>query len=79
VAAVGVTAVAAAAARATKVFLLRLPFGHPHFRDAGGAISGASVFFPLPSPSAGEPLGEDMAGQELRGKAEEGGEVRPQP
>jgi hypothetical protein len=65
VAAVGVTAGAAAAARATKVFLLRLPFGRPHFRDTGGAISGASAFFPLPSPSAAEPLGEDMAEQSL--------------
>jgi hypothetical protein len=41
VAVVGVMVVAATAARAAKVFLLRLPFGRPRFRDAGGAISGA--------------------------------------
>jgi hypothetical protein len=40
--------VAAAAARAARVFWLQLPFRRPHFRDAGGIISGASVFFPLP-------------------------------
>jgi hypothetical protein len=65
VAEVGVTAVATVAARAAKVFLLRLPFRRPRFRDTGGAISGASVLFPLPSPSAAEPLGEDMARQSL--------------
>jgi hypothetical protein len=65
VAVVGVMMVAAAAARAAKVFLLRLPFGRPCFRDAGGAISGALVFFPVPSPLVAEPLEEDMAGQSL--------------
>jgi hypothetical protein len=65
VAAVGVTAVAAAAARAAKVFLLWLPFGRSRFRDAGGAISGALVLFPLPSPPTAEPLREDMARQSL--------------
>jgi hypothetical protein len=65
VAAVGVTAVAATAPRAAKVFLLRLPFRRPHFRGTGGAISGASVLLPLPSPSAAEPLREDMARQSL--------------
>jgi hypothetical protein len=64
-----VVAVAAAAARAAKVFLLRLSFGCPRFRDAGGVISGASAFFPLPSgtpsPPTAEPLREDMAGQSL--------------
>jgi hypothetical protein len=63
VAALGVTAVAATALRAAKVFLLRLPFGLPHFRGAGGAIFGASALLPLPSPSAAEPLREDMAKQ----------------
>jgi hypothetical protein len=58
-------AVAVIAARASKVFLLRLPFGRPRFRDAGGDVSGA--LFPY-SPSVGtlstpvaEPLREDMA------------------
>jgi hypothetical protein len=58
-------AAVAIAARASKVFLLRLPFGRPRFRDAGGDISGAlSSFSPsvgaLPPPTA-EPLREDMA------------------
>jgi hypothetical protein len=65
VAAVGETTVAAAAARAAKVFLFRLPFGRPRFWDAGGAISGASVFFTLLSPPTAEPLREDMAGKSL--------------
>jgi hypothetical protein len=59
-------ATAAAAARASKVFLLRLPFGRPRFRDAGGAISGAwasfSPFSGALSPPAAEPLREDMTG-----------------
>jgi hypothetical protein len=67
--AVVVVAVVAAAARAAKVFLLRLPFRRPCFRDVGGIISGASAFFPLPfgtpSPPTAEPLREDMAGQSL--------------
>jgi hypothetical protein len=66
VAAEGVVAAAAAAAGAAKVFLLRLPFGRPRFRDAGGVISGASAFFSLPSgissPPTAEPLREVMAG-----------------
>jgi hypothetical protein len=76
---------AAAAMRATKVFLLWLPFRRPRFRDAGGVISGASAFFPLPSetpsPPTVESLREDMAGQSLeeRLEAEEEVEVRPQP
>jgi hypothetical protein len=59
-------AAAAIAARASKVFLLRLPFGRPHFRDAEGAISGALTSFLLPSgtlsPLAAEPLRDDMTG-----------------
>jgi hypothetical protein len=80
-----VVAVADVAARATKVFLLWLPFGRPRFRDAGGIISSASVFFLLPSgipsPSMAELLREDMAGlsSEERLKAEEEMGVRPQP
>jgi hypothetical protein len=59
-------AAAAVAARASKVFLLWLPFGRSRFRDAGGDISGAlSSFSPssgtLPPPTA-EPMREDMAG-----------------
>jgi hypothetical protein len=58
-------AAAAFAVRASKVFLLRLPFGRPRFRDAGGDISGAlSSFSPSVetlSPPAAEPLREDMA------------------
>jgi hypothetical protein len=46
--------------------LLRLPFGRPRFRDAGGTISGALASFLLPSrtlsPLAAEPLREDMTG-----------------
>jgi hypothetical protein len=57
---------AVAAARASKVFLLRLPFGRPRFRDAGGVISGALAPFSLPSrilsPPTAEPLREDMTG-----------------
>jgi hypothetical protein len=65
---------AAVAARAARVFWLRLPFGRPHFRDAGGVVTGVSVFFLLPfgrpgphffgtpSPPAMEPPREDMAG-----------------
>jgi hypothetical protein len=57
---------AAVAVRASKVFLLRLPFGRPRFRDAGGIISGAMAPFSLPSgilssPTV-EPLKEDMTG-----------------
>jgi hypothetical protein len=59
-------ATAAAAARASKVFLLRLPFGRPRFRDAGGDVSGALASFSLPSgtlsPPTAEPLREDMTG-----------------
>jgi hypothetical protein len=57
---------AAAATRASKVFLLRLLFGRPRFRDAGGVTSGAVVPFSLPSrilsPPMVEPLREDMTG-----------------
>jgi hypothetical protein len=66
VAAEGVVAAAAATTRATKDFLLRLPFGRLRFRDAGDIISVASAFFSLPSgissPPTAEPLREDMAG-----------------
>jgi hypothetical protein len=59
-------ATAATAARASKVFLLQLPFGRPHFRDAGGDASGALASFSLPSgtlsPPTAEPLREDMTG-----------------
>jgi hypothetical protein len=66
-------AAAAIAARISKVFLLRLPFGRPRFRDAGGAISGALVSSLLPSgtlsPLVAEPLRDDMTnlGLERRG------------
>jgi hypothetical protein len=57
-------AAVAFAARATKVLLLRLPFGRPHFRDTEGAASGASTSFTLPSGTltspAVESLGDDM-------------------
>jgi hypothetical protein len=59
-------AMAAVAARASKVFLLRLPFRRLRFRDTGGAISGALPSILLPSrtlsPLAAEPLREDMTG-----------------
>jgi hypothetical protein len=58
--------VAAFAARASKVLLLRLPFGRPHFRDVEGAISGTSTSSLLSSGTwsslAAEPLGDDMIG-----------------
>jgi hypothetical protein len=69
-------ATAAAAARASKVFLLRLPFGRPRFRDAGGVISGALASLSFPSgnlsPPMAEPLREDMTGlgSERRGSRE---------
>jgi hypothetical protein len=53
-------------ARASKVLLLRLPFGRPRFRDTEGTTSGASTSFSLPSGTlsslAVEPLGDDMTG-----------------
>jgi hypothetical protein len=59
-------AAAAFAARASKVLLLRLPSGRPHFRDVEGAISGALNSSLLPSgilsPLAVEPLRDDMIG-----------------
>jgi hypothetical protein len=59
-------AAAAFAARASKVLLLRLPFGRPRFRDVEGAVSGASTSSLLPSGTssalAEEPLGDDMIG-----------------
>jgi hypothetical protein len=71
--------------RAAKVFLLRLPFERPRFRDTGGVISSASAFFSLPfeipSPPTVEPLREDMAGLSIEERLEAEGEmgVRPQP
>jgi hypothetical protein len=54
------------AARASKVLLLRLPFGRPRFRGTGGDPSGTSTSFLLSagiSPSLGaEPLGDDITG-----------------
>jgi hypothetical protein len=66
-------ATVAAAARASKVFLLWLLFGRLRFRDAGGAVSGAwasfSLLFGTLSPPAVKPLREDMngLGSERRG------------
>jgi hypothetical protein len=66
-------AVAAFAARASKVLLLRLPSGRPCFRDVEGAVSGilTSSLFPSGtlSPLAVEPLGDDMVGWAQKGKA----------
>jgi hypothetical protein len=71
-------ATAAAAARASKVFLLRLPFGRPRFRDAGGVISGALASFSLPSgilsPPTAELLREDMTGLGLERRGSKRGE-----
>jgi hypothetical protein len=66
-------ATAALAVRASKVSLLRFPFGRPRFRDAGGNVSGApSLSFPsvgtLP-PLAAEPLRDDMIGLGLERKS----------
>jgi hypothetical protein len=59
-------AAVAFAARASKVLLLRLPFGRPRFRDVEGAVSGALTSSLLPSgtlsPLAAEPLRDDMIG-----------------
>jgi hypothetical protein len=61
------------AARASKVLLLRLPFGRPRFRGTGGDPSGASTSFPLPSgilsSLAVEPLGGDMTGLVSEGRS----------
>jgi hypothetical protein len=71
-------ATAAAATRASKVFLLRLPFRRPRFRDTGGAISGALASILLPSrtlsPLAAEPLREDMTGLGSEGRGSRRGE-----
>jgi hypothetical protein len=57
-------AATAFAARASKVLLLRLPFGRPRLRDVEGAVSGTltSSLFPSGtlSPLEAEPLGDDM-------------------
>jgi hypothetical protein len=64
----------AAAARASRVFLLRLPFRRPRLRDTGGTISGAwasfSLLFGTLSSPAVEPLREDMAGLGLERRGE---------
>jgi hypothetical protein len=66
-------AAAAVATRASKVLLLRLPFGQPRFRDTEGAISGSLTSSLLLSGTlsalAAEPLGDDMTelGTERRG------------
>jgi hypothetical protein len=66
-------AAAAFAARASKVLLLRLPFGRPRFRDGDGAVSGTPTPFSLPSrilsPLAAEPLGDDMVGLGSEGQS----------
>jgi hypothetical protein len=77
--------VAAVAARATKVFWLRLPNGHLRLRDTGGVAAGLVTFFPLPfgrpglrfsgapSPPAPGPPREDMVGlcSDKKSEAEE--------
>jgi hypothetical protein len=59
-------AAVAFAVRASKVLLLRLPFGRPRFRDTEGAAPGASTSLWPPSGTltllAAEPLGDDMTG-----------------
>jgi hypothetical protein len=78
----GATEVEAAAeafaARASKVLLLRLPFGRPRFRGTGGDPSGASTSFSLPSgilsSLAAKPLGDDMTGLVSEGRSSEWGE-----
>jgi hypothetical protein len=63
-------AAAAFAARASRVLLLRLPFGRPRPRGAGGAVSGASNSSLTPfgalSPLTGERPEDDMAGPSSR-------------
>jgi hypothetical protein len=57
-------AATAFAARASKVLLLRLPFGRPRLRDVEGAVSGTLTSSLFPSgtllPLEAEPLGDDM-------------------
>jgi hypothetical protein len=64
---------AAFTARASKVLLLRLPFGRLRFRDVEGAISGAltSSLFPSGTLSslAAKPLGDDMIGLGSEGES----------
>jgi hypothetical protein len=59
-------AAAAFVVRASKVLLLRLPFGRPRFRDVEGAVSGASTSSLFSSRTwsslAAEPLRDDMIG-----------------
>jgi hypothetical protein len=66
------------AARASRVLLLRLPFGRPRFWVTGGDRSAASTSFPLPSgilsSLAAEPLGDDMTGLDSEGRSSELGE-----
>jgi hypothetical protein len=63
-------AAAALAARASRVLLLRLPFGRPRPRGTEGAVSGASTSSLTPSgalsPLTGEWPGDDMAGPSSR-------------
>jgi hypothetical protein len=73
----GEAAAAVLAARASKVLLLRLPFGRPRPRGAEGAVSGASTSSLTPSgilsPLSGEWPGDDMTGPGSRRERE--GEV----
>jgi hypothetical protein len=78
---------AAVAARASKVFWLRLPFGRSRLRDTGSFVTGLAIFFPLPfgrlgprfsdttSPLALGPPGEDMVGWSSNRKIETGEEA----
>jgi hypothetical protein len=70
-------AAAVLAARASRVLLLRLPFGRPRPRGAEGAVSGASTSSLTPSgillPLPGEWPGDDMVGPSSRRERE--GEV----
>jgi hypothetical protein len=73
---------AVAAARAAKVFWLRLPNGRPRLRDTGGVTTGLVTFFPLPfgrpglhfsrapSPPAPRPPREDMVRLRSNGRSE---------
>jgi hypothetical protein len=74
--------VTAAAARAARVFWLRLPNGQPCLRDTGGVATGLSAFLSLPfgrpslrfsgapSPPVLGPPREDMVGLRSDGKSE---------
>jgi hypothetical protein len=62
-------AAAAFAARASKVLLLWLAFGRPHFRDAEGALTSSLLPSGTLSLLAAEPLEDDIIGPDSERKS----------